>query len=410
MSSSTYNIPVWLKSNLFENVLHETLGGFRKILNFKAFPALAPGENYATLMIKVVIEVLLNNGDKHEQSFMLKVSHDTELYRNELSKWDMFTTEAGMYQQIVPEFEKMYADIGEKVKFGAMSYKLPIQQEYILLQDLSKKGFKNAPRQDCLDMEHCKAVFKKMAQWHAASAVRIEKKGLYEHKFSKGLFIENGKDLFKTMLENSLKHLLSSIRKLPSHPEYLQQMEGLRENLTDLFYEECSLDEQEFNILNHGDCWSNNIMFQYDKEGKLQETYFVDLQIPSYGSPAQDLLYFIISSAQLDIKVNKFDYMIKYYHDNLVDHLRLLKYGKPVPNLRDLHTCLIRHGKWGLLAALVTMAAVLCDPTDKASADNLIGDCQEADKFKEMMFSNERISKHLQVILPWFFYRGVLNH
>lgn len=56
------------------------------------------------------------------------------------------------------------------------------------------------------------------------------------------------------------------------------------------------------------------------------------------------------------------------------------------------------------------MAAVLCDPTDKASADNLIGDCQEADKLKEMMYSNERYIKHMEEILPWLRYRGVFEH
>lgn len=56
------------------------------------------------------------------------------------------------------------------------------------------------------------------------------------------------------------------------------------------------------------------------------------------------------------------------------------------------------------------MAAVLCDPTEKASVDNLIGDCQEADKFKELMYTNERYVKHIEVILPWLCYRGVFQH
>ncbi|XP_037817375.1 uncharacterized protein LOC119607503 [Lucilia sericata] len=409
MSTNTDNIPKWIKTNLFENALHETLGDFKKILHFKAFLALVPGENYATVMIKVEIDVLLNNGDTHKESFMLKVAHDSEFFQKEMTKWDMFNTEMGMYQEVVPEFEQMYANIGLKVKFGARAFKLPTQQDYILLEDLTKRGFKNAPRQEGLDMDHCKAVLKKMAQWHAASAVRINNKGAYEYKYSKGMFIENGKDVFKTMLDSSLKHLLNAIKKSPNLVIYLQQLEDLKENLTELFYMECARDEQEFNVLNHGDCWSNNIMFQYDNEGKLQETYFVDLQVPSYGSPAQDLLYFIITSAQLVIKINKFDYMIKYYYDHLIDHLKLLKYEKSLPKLKDIYMSIIKHGKWGLFSAIVTMPAVLCDPSDKASVDNLVGDSQEADKFKEFMYSNELVAKHLQVVLPWFNCRGVLE-
>lgn len=55
------------------------------------------------------------------------------------------------------------------------------------------------------------------------------------------------------------------------------------------------------------------------------------------------------------------------------------------------------------------MPVVLCDPTEKASVDNLIGDNPEADKFKETMFSNDRISKHLELVLPWFYYRGIFE-
>ncbi|KNC29962.1 hypothetical protein FF38_08534 [Lucilia cuprina] len=409
MSTNIDNIPNWIKSNLFENALHDTLGDFKKILNFKAFPALAPGENYATVMIKIEIDVLLDNGDIHKESFMLKVAHDSEFFKKEMTKWDMFSTEMGMYQKVVPEFEKMYANVGLKVKFGARAFKMSTQEDYILLEDLTKKGFKNAPRQECLDIEHCEAVLKKMAQWHAASAVRIANKGPYEYKYSKGMFIDSGKDVFKTMLESSLKHLFNAIKKSPNLVIYQQQLEGLKDNLTELLYMECARYEQEFNVLNHGDCWSNNIMFQYNKEGKLQETFFVDLQIPSYGTPAQDLLYFIITSAQLNIKINKFDYMLKYYYDHLIDHLKLLKYGKSLPKLKDIYMSTIRHGKWGLFSALVTMPAVLCDPSDKASVDNLVGDGQEADKFKEFMYSNERVAKHLEVVLPWLSCRGVLE-
>lgn len=63
----------------------------------------------------------------------------------------------------------------------------------------------------------------------------------------------------------------------------------------------------------------------------------------------------------------------------------------------------------GLFAAFITMPVVLCEPTEKASVDNLIGDNQDADKFKEIMFSNDRVSKHLEEILPWFYYRGVFE-
>jgi len=108
------------------------------------------------------------------------------------------------------------------------------------------------------------------------------------------------------------------------------------------------VDPNDFNVLNHGDSWSNNIMFQYDEFGKIKEVYMVDYQVSKYGSVAQDLLYFLISSTKLEDKLSKFDYYVKVYHDNLVEHLRILKYSKPLPSLRDIHKVLFRYGLFGM--------------------------------------------------------------
>ena len=340
-------VPAWIEAKLFESVLNETVKDFEAIKEFRAYPALAPGENYATVMLKVQADVQLRTGPIQRQTFMLKVAHDSELYRKEMSMWNMFSIEAGMYKEIKPDFEKMYADAGLNVRFGANSYELPTDQEYILLEDLSVRGFKNAKRQDCLDMAHCKMVLKKLAQFHAASVVRIERKGMFENKYLHGFVKKEVQPFSKSIFDGSAPYLLKTVKKLKDHEQYYVQLEHLLNNITDLLFDKYPLDESEFNVLNHGDFWCNNIMFQYDEHGKLQETYLVDLQMPRYGSPAQDLLYFIISSAHLDIKINKFDYMIKYYHDNLVEHLNLLKCETPVPTLRDIHKALIKYGIWG---------------------------------------------------------------
>jgi len=88
-------------------------------------------------------------------------------------------------------------------------------------------------------------------------------------------------------------------------------------------------------------------MFQYDAFEKIKEVYLVDYQLPKYGTVAQDLLYFLLSSTKLEDKLAKFDYYIKIYHDNLVEHLKILKYSKPIPSLRDIHLALFKYGYFG---------------------------------------------------------------
>lgn len=106
-------------------------------------------------------------------------------------------------------------------------------------------------------------------------------------------------------------------------------------------------DSTGLNVLNHGDFWSNNMMFAHDEAGKVKETILVDYQMPKYGTVAQDLLYFLMSSTRLEDKLSKFDYYVKFYHDNLVEHLKILKYTEALPTLRGIHATLFKYGFWG---------------------------------------------------------------
>ncbi|XP_061399697.1 uncharacterized protein LOC133335440 [Musca vetustissima] len=403
-------IPSWITSEKFVKLLSKTITDFKGIKNFKVCPALAPGENYATVMLKVHIDCLLTTGTVEKFTLMLKVPHDNDLYRNEMIKWHMFPTEAEMYRRIVPGFEELYRSKGMNIRFGATAYELPtVTEEYILLEDLGRRGFRNVKRQDCLDMNHCKGVLRKLAQFHAASAVWVEKKGKFSDRHSRGIVHEEGKVLLGSMFTSGLQHLLKTTKNMKSCDKFYPELEKYADKFMEEVFKQTIRDDNTFNVLNHGDCWSNNIMFQYDVKGELKETYFVDLQLPSYGTPAQDLLYFILSSAKLDLKIQHFDEMIHYYHKHLIENLTFLGYTKSLPYLRDIHQMILKGSIWAMITVLITMAAVLCDTSDSATVDNFVSDSADSQQFKELLFSNERFKAHWEVVLPWLYYRGALE-
>lgn len=115
---------------------------------------------------------------------MLKIGHDNDIFRDLLKTYDLFAVESGMYREILPELEKIYTDVGVQVRFGAKAFNLPIDKSYILLENLKLKGFRNANRLEGLDMNHVNSVLTKLAQWHAASAVRLTTKGMYSELYS----------------------------------------------------------------------------------------------------------------------------------------------------------------------------------------------------------------------------------
>lgn len=125
------------------------------------------------------------------------------------------------------------------------------------------------------------------------------------------------------------------------------------------------VDPNEFNALNHGDCWMNNLLFKMNSSGDLEDMVFVDFQNPKYGSPAMDLLYFIISSVQIDYKLSHFDFFIRHYQEALVKHLGILGFTGRKPSLRELHRTLIKYGGWVLFPTISVLPLVLLDPLSR---------------------------------------------
>uniref|UniRef100_A0A1A9VBG5 CHK domain-containing protein n=1 Tax=Glossina austeni TaxID=7395 RepID=A0A1A9VBG5_GLOAU len=430
MTQQANDIPKWIEDELFEEVFRQTQPKYQSTRNFRISHALAPGENYTTIILKVEAEVLLKDGLTDDLSYMLKIGHSNENLPKDMKKFDAFDVENGMYKEIVPEFERMYAKVGRKIRFAAKSYTLATQEEHVLLEDLRRYGFKNVRRQDCLDLEHLKNALEKLAQWHAASAVMVQQSGLFDMKYRRGMLNEDGKELLQNVFDDTGRYVLKNITKLEGHEEYYDEVvksNYLLEKIyqlfillvfqrtffskfTDIFFENAQVDPEEFNVLNHGDYWSNNIMFQYAPDGSIKSTLPVDFQGPRYGSPAQDLLYLIFSSARLDIKISKFDYFIRFYHQKLIENLIVLNYSQPLPTLRELHQMLIKYGLWAMVPIAVTLPIILCQPSDKASLDNLIGHTDNSEEFKNLLYSNTLYLNHLKLTLPWLLYRGALSY
>lgn len=99
-----------------------------------------------------------------------------------------------------------------------------------------------------------------------------------------------------------------------------------------------------FQILNHGDMWLNNMMFKFDEANNPIDVALIDYQLSSWGSPSGDLLYFLITSVADDIKVDHFDDFISYYHDQLSESLKKLRFDQRIPSLTELHVDLLDKG------------------------------------------------------------------
>lgn len=167
--------------------------------------------------------------------------------------------------------------------------------------------------------------------------------------------------------------------------------------------------ENSFNCLNHGDCWISNIFLSSDENGNIKDCKFVDFQQSLYTSPCVDLLTLIISSAETSSKLHNFEYYIKFYHENLVEYLKLLNYTKKIPTLKELYMDVIDRSFLAVWNAFVMLPPCLIENVQESSSDNLLGSDEEGQNYKMKLYNNERYRKHMTEILTYFDNRGLVE-
>lgn len=364
----------WLEPSLFEQILNRDVGTFHRINKFEIASGSGVGENYSSVMCRVVAEVERNDHSTTKSSYMLKLSpeKDNSIYQY-IKNGNFFKKENLMFDEVIPAFEKLYSDIGHTVRFGPENFHLNsnLGKEVVITADLGLQGFSNASRLEGLNMHQCNAALGKLAKFHAASSVFFEEHGPYNEVFNINLFVESSQSIFEDFNRNIMESMEPCVKGLCENGEYFSEkiiQKDIKKYVKHLMKSE-DIDYSEFNVLNHGDFWSNNILFQYNEKSEVNETLFIDFQMCKYGSPALDLFYFIFSSSKIYLKVNEFDNFINYYHRHLVENLKLLNYTKPIPQLADIHKSLLNHGIWAKLPLCGVMAAALLDPNEQATLD-----------------------------------------
>ncbi|KAM8703725.1 hypothetical protein ACLKA7_008367 [Drosophila subpalustris] len=411
-------VPQWIKESHFVEILRETVPKFSKIQSFRIKPALGPGENYATLVVRVSIEAELTDKSIKPVSYMMKIAHDYPGMEQMLAVANFFPIENEAYIDFVPKLEVLYKEKGLDITFAPRAYRFkeslkeePKLANTVLMYDLGQDGYKNVNRRECLNLEQTKVVLKKMAQYHAAGAQYKNLHGLSDGMMygMMGKSIENSLALLDAMMKPTQTMFLNNLKNYKDGEKYRDKLVKYFAEVRDTFIAIGQHDPNEFNTVNHGDSWVNNLLFKIAPNGDLTEMIYVDFQNPRYGHPFSDFLYFIMTSVHIDYKLKDFDFFVKYYHDQLIEHLELLEYTGHKPRLSEFHMQLYKYGSWAITGMFMVLPIVLLDPTESATFENFMGESKAGNDFKSLMYSGKRYKQYIEQILPWLDNRGLLE-
>ncbi|PSN36168.1 hypothetical protein C0J52_16999 [Blattella germanica] len=362
----TLNVPTnldytWLSNTFLETVLRTGEDDSIEVHSFEVEAATAPGDNYASEMSRV--RVKFNRGEQEEtKSIIVKRGPNKEAIMKVLREELVFERESCALASALPEMHRLLEEVSPRTfqPFSAkhLYSKFDPPVPTIVMEDLKEKGFMMADRLKGFDKKHCILVMKTLARHHAASAVLNEKNPEIMKPFYKPIHGEKARESLKIFFENAMENVAKEVELWPDYSDrFANKLHKVAEQIVDYQIRCSHINENEFNVLNHGDFWLNNMMF-------------VDYQASRFGNPAHDIMYFLYSSPTLDImKDNQF--LIEEYYKTLEETLTLLEYKHLIPSYSDFLKQLNNRGLSAVIMVGVALSFIYADPNDVPDTEKM---------------------------------------
>jgi thiamine kinase-like enzyme len=122
----------------------------------------------------------------------------------------------------------------------------------------------------------------KLAKFHAASLVIHQKHPNAFDSFDMGMFSRRI-DAFNGAFISIFEIVVEEISTWKSYKKYAKKMEKMKENFIENATKCFDIVDGDFCVLNHGDVWTNNLMFKYEENGKLKDANLVSFSFVSFN-------------------------------------------------------------------------------------------------------------------------------
>ncbi|XP_053691222.1 uncharacterized protein LOC128739750 [Sabethes cyaneus] len=362
-----------------------------QIIDLKVANVASKIVGYMSLTHRVTITVDIGSETRQRKvlSYVVKEKSDMVFGGEMVDDLIAFPKEIDVYSKILPAFEQLCLD--DKEKFGPRLFKSTSSRYTVLvMEDLKTLGFSMKDCGSGLNVTECEQVLQKLAKFHAASVVHYEQNGTYSDNFKDGMFADRLVDQFEEYYSQLYKSFVWTLEEM-RFPEHVLNTLRLWEGK---MYSACckllQYDPAKFNVLNHGDCWINNLQFCGNN------VLMVDYQIAFYGTPSFDLIYFIITSAAVEVRTEMFDHLVKHYHCHLVQSLQQMGAKTDAPSLQVLEKDITEHGLLACILAMEALAFMLAMQGSEVKMDLITSEEPDAVEYRKTVYSNIHTNGELE--------------
>lgn len=352
--------PQWICPEYVQKVLRNYfLDEDLQIVEIFITPATAKGENYASTMTRVRVKYT-NPGQRNLQSgsFLIKSNVENDEYTSgKLSDCDVFSREMEIYSKIIPKLRKILQSKDLDEELVPRIIDIDYAHDSIMFEDLTARSFVPADRVKGFDMAHAKMVLRKLAKWHAASAVLGHAEPEIFQSYDRGLMTRRT-DVHVPYYENSLRFCASAVSRLPGYEKYASKMFKLQNKLVELGRRAFDRRNDRLNVFVHGDLWITNVLFKYNANMHPVDATLIDFQFSFWGSPTIDLHYFFNTSLSDELVLDGQEELVQYYYEMLVEDLQGLGYKGKIPTLKEFWIEFMDTGIYGEFSSLLSLKKI----------------------------------------------------
>ncbi|XP_043283581.1 uncharacterized protein [Venturia canescens] len=376
-SKESVNAAPWLIPGLVQNILRKSENdGSITVHNITSKRATADGDNYLSDISRVHVEFQRGQPDheiKEKKTLIFKVSLNKDTPACDVGDaYQVFETESEMMENTLVRMNEILNENNYRLSARAFHTQIG-DPSFLVLQDLVAEGFRMGDRKVGLDLDHALIVVRGLAKFHASSIALHEKNSKSTQRYKRGIYNNESPEQVRFFIAEAFRGLSAEAKNWPElDPSYSEKLLKLSEVCFEKGIKCSEYRENDFNVLNHGDAWMNNLMFKYDSEGKVVNQIFLDFQLCMWTSPAYDLYYSLCSHSNDETYINHFDTLVAEYSKMLTSTMLKIKCKRKPPSLDSIRQCMKEREFLAVLDSIVCIPFTLVDESEVVSLSDLV--------------------------------------
>lgn len=218
------------------------------------------GDNYMSSVKRVKAQVTIEGREK-QLTYVAKVKmHFSDTFK-ELFNLSFFK-EHEFYAKLLPELNSVLAEAGldplRVPKF--YHHSKSGEREILILEDLTARDFLLADRKKGLDIPHMRLVLEELGRFHASSHL-LQRKTPHEDLSERHKFLAIKWFDYWGSMAKELETAAAVAESCEGYEDVARWLREIQPRVVDIF-EEQSKTRAPFQVVWHGDCWTNNFLFR----------------------------------------------------------------------------------------------------------------------------------------------------